>query len=212
MLETRSIYGQDDVCSLARNWWTFVLRGVLTLVLAALAFLMPAEALLALTLVYGAFALVDGIFSLIAAMRKIRRGRQWGWLAFRGLAGLAAGAAIVILPFAATWVLAVFLWVSIAFWSALGGVLEVVTAWRLRKEIKGEFWLMLSGLISLLFSALVVWLLLTRPAESFIALGWLLGFYAVIIGAFLIMLGLRLRRQHKETRERDSSASPAAAG
>ncbi|WP_068469644.1 DUF308 domain-containing protein [Kocuria varians] len=114
--------------------------------LAVLAFLMPAEALLALTLVYGAFSLVDGGFSLLAAVRKIRRGRRWGWFAFRGVVGIVTGIVVLVVPLVATWVLAIFLWTSIAVWSMLTGWAEVFAAWRLRKEIRGEIWLMLSGL------------------------------------------------------------------
>ena len=202
----------DNWCTLSKNWWLFVLRGLLALVLAVLAFLMPTEALFALTLVYGAFSLVDGAFSLVAAVRKIRRGRRWGWLAFRGVVGVIAGIFVLVVPFVATWVLAVFLWSSIAVWSALVGALELATAWRLRKEIRGEIWLMASGLLSVVLSGVVVWLLWTRPIESFISLGWLLGGFAAFLGVFLIMLGIRLRRHEVACSRAESAGLSGANG
>ena len=90
--------------------------------------------------------------------------------------------------------LATFLWASIAFWSVFSGALEIAAAIRLRKEINGEIWLILSGLLSVVLGVVVTWMLLTRPVESFLALGWLIGFYAAVFGVMMILLGLRLRK------------------
>ena len=88
--------------------------------------------------------------------------------------------------------------VGIATLRFLPGVAALLLAFaaaiRLRKEIKGEVWLILSGLISVVLGIIVTWMLLTRPLESFLALGWLLGFYAALFGAMMILLGLRLQR------------------
>ena len=201
---------EEIKCSLSRNWWVFVLRGVVALAIAVLAFIMPAESLLALTLVFGAFAFADGVFGLIAAIRNIRKGSRWGWLIFSGLLGIATGIVVVVSPLVATLVLATFLWVSIAFWSVFSGVLEIVAAVRLRKEIKGEIWLALSGFVSVVLGVFVSWMLLTRPLETFLALGWLLGFYAAFFGAIMILLGLRLRRADRSGHDKAAGANQAA--
>jgi uncharacterized membrane protein HdeD (DUF308 family) len=208
--ETSSITMQTVMCTLSRNWWAFVLRGVLALVIAVLAFIMPAESLLALTLVFGAFSFADGLFGMVAAIRNIRKGERWGWLLFSGILGCATGVVVVVSPFVATLVLATFLWVSIAFWSVFSGVMEVVSAIRLRKEIKGEIWLILSGLISVALGVVVTWMLLTRPLETFLALGWLLGFYATFFGTMMILLGLRLRRENQTDRAKARDADQPA--
>ncbi|HET6182411.1 MAG TPA: HdeD family acid-resistance protein [Acetobacteraceae bacterium] len=184
---------EGALCTLTRNWWLFILRGVLALIIAVLAFLMPAESLLALTLVFGAFSFADGVFGLTSAIRNIRKGRRWGWLMVSGLIGIATGIVVVVSPFVATLVLATFLWTSIAFWSVFSGALEIAAAIRLRKEIEGEIWLVLSGIVSVVLGVVVTWMLMTRPLESFLALGWLIGFYAAIFGVMMILLGLRLR-------------------
>ena len=179
-------------------------------VIAVLAFLMPAESLLALTLVFGAFAFADGVFGLVAAVRNIRGGDRWGWLMFSGILGIATGVVVVFSPFAATLVLATFLWASIAFWSVFSGALEIAAAIRLRKEINGEIWLILGGLLSVVLGVVVTWMLLTRPVESFLALGWLIGFYAAVFGVMMILLGLRLRKADRSDGAAFDDAPPSA--
>lgn len=195
------------VSSLTRNWWAFVLRGVLALVIAVLAWLVPGGAVFALTIVFGAFAFADGIFGLVSAVRNMRRGEAWGWLAVSGVVGILTGVVVLVAPLVATLVLTVFLWSSIAFWSIASGILELFAAIRLRKEIKGEIWLGLGGLASLILGGLIVWMLLTRPVESLLALGWMLGLYAAIFGVAMLILGFRLRKLNGQS---DGPAGPSA--
>lgn len=196
---------EDFLCSLSKNWWAFILRGILALIIAVLAWLMPAEAILALTLVFGAFAFADGVFGLVAAVRRMRRDQRWGWLAFSGVLGILTGIVVLVTPFVATLVLAVFLWASIAFWSVFSGISEIVTAIRLRQEIEGEVWLALGGIVSVLLGIFVVWFLFAYPAQSLLALGWVLAIYAAIFGIVMILLGLRLRKAKGNANDGTSS-------
>ena len=70
----------DAVCSLTQNWWLFALRGIFALIFAVLAFWMPHSALFAMTIVFGAFSLVNGAFNLVAAVRQMRQKQRWGWV------------------------------------------------------------------------------------------------------------------------------------
>ncbi|WP_308918014.1 HdeD family acid-resistance protein [Jannaschia sp. LMIT008] len=187
-----------DRTTLARNWWAFVLRGVIALVFAVAAFAMPAAALYALTIVFGAFSFADGLMGLVAAYRKMRAGESWGWLALSGLLGVLVGIAVIVLPFVATVTLALLLAVSVATWSILSGAFEITAAIRLRREIEGEVWLGLGGLVSILLGLGVLFFLFTRPVESLLAVGWMLGLYAVVFGVAMIVLGLRLRRERND--------------
>ncbi|EPL3088546.1 TPA: heat resistance membrane protein HdeD-GI [Pseudomonas aeruginosa] len=182
------------LCSLTENWWIFALRGVLALIFAALAFWMPQSALLAMTLVFGAFSLVNGAFNLVAAVRHIQKKERWGWLLFSGIVGILTGVVVLIAPWVATMVMASFLWASVGFWAIFTGVLEISAAVRLRQEIKGEIWLAFSGLLSIVLGAIVLWIFFSRPVESFLAAGWLLGFYAAVYGVTLLFLSWRLRK------------------
>ena len=182
------------LCSLTENWWIFALRGVLALIFAALAFWMPQSALLAMTLVFGAFSLVNGEFNLVAAVRHIQKKERWGWLLFSGIVGILTGVVVLVAPWVATMVMASFLWASVGFWAIFTGVLEISAAVRLRQEIKGEIWLAFSGLLSIVLGAIVLWIFFSRPVESFLAAGWLLGFYAAVYGVTLLFLSWRLRK------------------
>lgn len=182
------------LCSLTENWWIFALRGVLALIFAALAFWMPQSALLAMTLVFGAFSLVNGAFNLVAAVRHIQKKERWGWLLFIGIVGILTGVVVLVAPWVATMVMASFLWASVGFWAIFTGVLEISAAVRLRQEIKGEIWLAFSGLLSIVLGAIVLWIFFSRPVESFLAAGWLLGFYAAVYGVTLLFLSWRLRK------------------
>ena len=180
--------------SLARNWWTFVLRGVLALLFAAFAFLVPGGALYAATIAFGAFAFADGALELVAAVRRMRAGERWGWLLFSGVLALLTALAVLVAPLLATLLVGTFLAASIAFWAVATGAAQIVAAVRLRREIDGEVWLGLSGALSVLVGLAIAFMLLARPLESLLALGWTLGVFAAFYGGFLIMLGLRLRR------------------
>lgn len=182
------------LCSLTENWWIFALRGVLALIFAALAFWMPQSALLAMTLVFGAFSLVNGAFNLVAAVRHIQKKERWGWLLFSGIVGILTGVVVLVAPWVATMVMASFLWASVGFWAIFTGALEISAAVRLRQEIKGEIWLAFSGLLSIVLGAIVLWIFFSRPVESFLAAGWLLGFYAAVYGVTLLFLSWRLRK------------------
>ena len=182
------------LCSLTENWWIFALRGVLALIFAALAFWMPQSAMLAMTLVFGAFSLVNGAFNLVAAVRHIQKKERWGWLLFSGIVGILTGVVVLVAPWVATMVMASFLWASVGFWAIFTGVLEISAAVRLRQEIKGEIWLAFSGLLSIVLGAIVLWIFFSRPVESFLAAGWLLGFYAAVYGVTLLFLSWRLRK------------------
>ncbi len=145
------------LCSLTENWWIIALRGVLALIFAALAFWMPQSALLAMTLVFGAFSLVNGAFNLVAAVRHIQK-KSTG-------AGCCSAALSAYLPASSSWLLlgrhdghGFFLWASVGFWAIFTGVLEISAAVRLRQEIKGEIWLAFSGLLSIFLGAIVLWI------------------------------------------------------
>lgn len=186
-----------QTCSLSRNWWVFALRSVLALVFAALALALPGSALFALTIVFGAFAFVDGLFGLIAAWRRMQEGERWGVLALSGVMGVLAGIVVVIWPLLATIALALLFWWSLVAWALVTGVLELVAAIRLRREITGEIWLGLSGALSVIFGVLLVWLLFTNPLASLVSLGWVVAFYAALSAMVQLLLALRLRRLNR---------------
>jgi uncharacterized membrane protein HdeD (DUF308 family) len=170
---------------LARNWWALVLRGALAVIFGILAIVFPDITVGALVILFGAFALVDGVFAIVAAIRAAERKRSWGALVLEGIAGIALG----ILTFVWPDVTAFALLYLIAAWAFITGVFEIAAAIRLRREITGEFWLGLAGVASIAFAILVV----IFPGSGAVAIVWVIGIYAILFGALLIGLGLRLR-------------------
>jgi uncharacterized membrane protein HdeD (DUF308 family) len=172
---------------LARNWWVLALRGILAILFGILAILWPDITVGVLVFLFGAFALVNGIFAIVAVVTgaAAQEGRQWWALLVEGLLGIGAGAVTFLWP----GITALALIYVIAFWAILAGVFEVMAAIRLRKQIEGEWVLALSGILSILFGGLlIVW-----PAEGIRAVIWLIGAYAIGFGLLLLALAFRLR-------------------
>jgi len=172
------------VTVLARNWWLLLLRGVLAIAFAIAAFLLPGIALFALILTFGVWAALDGAFALIAAFGPNVHHR---WvLVLEGIVGLAAG----FVAFRYPGLTGITLLLLIAWWAIVTGVLEIVAAIQLRKQIDDEWWLVLAGAASILFGIL----LLVNPGPGALAVLWIIGFYALLFGVTLIMLSFRLRK------------------
>jgi uncharacterized membrane protein HdeD (DUF308 family) len=170
--------------SLARYWWVVVLRGVLAIAFGILAFVWPGITLASLVLVFGAYALVDGIFAIVSA---IRGGGQepWWLLVLEGGVGIGIG----ILTLFAPGITALGLLFYIAIWAIATGVLEIAAALALRHEIEGEWLLVLSGLASVAFGALLI----ARPGAGALAVLWLIAAYAIAFGVLLVLLGFKVR-------------------
>ncbi|HEX6124873.1 MAG TPA: HdeD family acid-resistance protein [Pyrinomonadaceae bacterium] len=173
---------------LTRNWWLFLLRGIVAFVFGLVAIFMPVAAFVSLVIVFGVFALVDGIFTLVSAFTSDARSENWWWLILEGLFGILIGVLTLVQPtvMSEAWLL------LIAAWAIVTGVLEIITAVRLRKEITGEFWLILGGLFSIAFGILIA----VYPMGAAFAVGLIIGIYALMFGIVLIMLALRMRK-HK---------------
>jgi uncharacterized membrane protein HdeD (DUF308 family) len=171
------------ITNLSHSWWVLVLRGVAAVIFGILAYIWPGVTFTVLVLFYGAYALWDGIFALIGAFRT-DSDRRWA-LVIEGLAGIVAGVVTFIWTEAATFALLYI----IAAWAVVTGIMEIVAAIRLREEIEGEWLLLLGGLLSVVFGALIA----IFPLAGLLAVTWMIAAYAIIFGVLLIALGIRVR-------------------
>ncbi len=171
--------------ALARNWWSLVIRGLAAIALGIVAFAWPGITVAALVLLFGAYALVDGVVSIVGAWKAARAHERWGALIFEGIAGIITAAITAIFP-GLTALALVYL---IAAWALVTGALEIVAAVRLRHYVAHEWLLALGGVASLIFGFLAI--LLPLAGAVAIALG--IGIYALVFGVLLIGLGFRLR-------------------
>ncbi|HYB43178.1 MAG TPA: HdeD family acid-resistance protein [Candidatus Methylomirabilis sp.] len=186
---------------LARNWWALALRGAAAIVFGAIALLLPGFMLVWLLLLFGAYALVDGVFAIVAGLRAAQRHERWWPFALEGLADIAIG----VITFAAPGATAFVLLCLVSAWAILTGVLRISAAIRLRREISGEWLLALNGVLSVLLGIfLVAW-----PTAGLVSLVWLLGAFAIVFGITLVGLALRVRGH--AGRMRTSGAKPGGA-
>jgi uncharacterized membrane protein HdeD (DUF308 family) len=170
---------------MTQNWWAIALRGLVAVLFGIAAFVWPGITLWALVAIFGAYALVDGIFAVIEAFRRDVVGERWWALLFEGFVGIAIG----ILTFAWPRLTAMGLLYLIAFWAIVTGVFEVITAIRLRHELRGEWMMALIGVLSVAFGFLLV----AFPLAGALSVVLIIGLYAVVTGALMIALGFKLR-------------------
>jgi uncharacterized membrane protein HdeD (DUF308 family) len=170
---------------LTRSWWALALRGVFAILFGILAFVWPGLTVEVLVLLWGAYALVDGVFALAAVAAGYGRAGQWWALLLEGFVGIVVG----LLTFVWPGITAVALVYVIASWAIATGIFEIVAAIRLRKYIRGEWLLALSGILSVLLG---LGLFIAPGAGALVLVLWI-GAYAIVFGVLLLALAFQLR-------------------
>jgi uncharacterized membrane protein HdeD (DUF308 family) len=173
------------VNQLGQNWWAVAIRGLAAIVFGILALIWPSITFTVLVLFWGAYVLVDGVFAIVSVLTHHEGGNHRWLLLLEGLAGIIAG----ILTFIWPGITGLVLLYLIAAWAIVTGVLELLAAVRLRREITNEWLLALSGVASLIFGIVIA----LFPSAGALAVVWLIGTYAIIFGLLLLFLAYRLR-------------------
>jgi uncharacterized membrane protein HdeD (DUF308 family) len=171
--------------TLKRHWWVPVIRGIAAIVFGVIAFVYPGLTIATLVLFFGAWVLIDGIFRIVGAIGHRASDPDWGWQLVIGILGIVVG----LLTFHAPQITALALVIYIAAWALMIGASEIALAVKMRREIKGEWFLILMGLASIAFAVLLLW----NPIAGAAAVIWLIAWYAVVIGILAIFFGFRLR-------------------
>lgn len=170
---------------MVRNWWMLALRGIAAIIFGIAVFLAPGIALNVLVLFWAVYVFIDGIFAIATALRNRETNPRWWVTLLEGVVSILAGIGAFLFPGLTS---LVFLYI-IAFWAVFTGIMEIIAAIQLRKEIEGEFWLGLSGLLSIIFGVALI----LFPGAGILTLLWLLGAYAIVFGAVMLILAFRLR-------------------
>jgi len=170
--------------TLAKNWWAFALRGVLGILFGLIAFVLPGVTMLSLVIVFAAYAIMDGVFAIIAAVRAAEHHQRWTLFLLEGVIGILAGVLAFVWP-ALTVVVFVTL---VAFWALLTGGLMLAAAFRLHAD-HGRWWFALGGVVSIIYGAL----LLVAPMLGALVLTWWIGAYAIVFGITMLIAAFRLR-------------------
>ena len=172
--------------SLARNWWALALRGLAAVIFGLLLFVWPFISLAVLVILFGAYAMADGLFSIVATAKVPTNSSRWWSLLIGGVLSFVIGLLTFIWP----GITALALLYLIALRAMVIGVIEIIAASRLRREITGGWVLALSGIISILFGLMMF----IYPAAGALVVIWLIGLYAFVTGAMLLVLAFRLHR------------------
>jgi|HubBroStandDraft_4_1064222.scaffolds.fasta_scaffold15979_3 uncharacterized membrane protein HdeD (DUF308 family) len=177
--------------ALAENWWSLVIRGLVALTVGVVALVWPGITLAALVILFGAYALIDGVVSLVGARKASQAHERWGALVLEGVAGIVASLVAIFWPGITVFALVIM----IAAWAVVTGAFEIAAAVRLRKRISGEWLLVLSGVVSILFG----FVLFAFPLAGALTIAYMVGIYAFVFGGLLMALGFRLRNWSKGT-------------
>ena len=175
---------------LARNWWALALRGLVAIAFGLAAFVLPGVTLAILVMLFGAYALVDGVFAIVAGVRAAEHHERWWSVLLEGVGSILAGALAFVWPA----ITAVVLLYVIGFWAIVTGVLKIVSAVRVRRHLPGEVVHGLNGVISVLFGIFLV----VVPGVGLLAVVWWIAGYALFRGALLVTLAFRLRRHAQQ--------------
>jgi uncharacterized membrane protein HdeD (DUF308 family) len=178
---------------LSRNWWMLLIRGIAAVILGLAAIFLPGLTLDVLVTVFAVYLFVDGIFAIITAIQH-RSYSMWWLLALEGVLGILAGIAAFLFPGAA--VLTFFY--IVVFWAIATGVMEIINAIQLRKQIDNEWWLILGGAISIIWGIVLI----ASPGAGILTLLWLFGILAIAFGVTEILLSFRLRGHGSGTQTR----------
>lgn len=170
---------------LAKKWWVLALRGVLLIIMGLLAFVNP---LIWVTFV-GVYMLIDGVSMLFSGFGPQPMGQSRWPLIIIGILGIIAGLIVLINPVLG----GITLTVVIAAWAVVTGILEIIAAIRLREEIDNEWWLILTGILAIIFGVLVFTGGINGIIAGALAISWVFGIFAILAGIFSLALAFRVR-------------------
>ncbi|GCF08707.1 HdeD family acid-resistance protein [Dictyobacter arantiisoli] len=169
-----------SVNTVQRSWGALLVRGVLAIIFGIIVLAIPGIALLALIIVFGAYALIDGVMAVVAAIQERDVLPRWKWLLVEGVVSIILGIVAFVWPGET----ALILLYIVAAWAIITGVIEVGAAFTTRNWMIG-----VAGLLSIIFGIL----LYARPGAGLLSLLWLLGVYAIVFGILFIVHAFQMR-------------------
>jgi uncharacterized membrane protein HdeD (DUF308 family) len=180
-LGERALVAGGLAFELAKKWWVLLIRGILLIIIGLLAFVSP----LTWVVFVGIYILIDGITMLLSGFSDQPAGQSRWPLLILGILGLIAGLVILWNPELG----GVTLTYIIAAWAVVGGILTIISAIRVRAEIDNEWWLVISGVLAVIFGILVF----TNVLAGILTIAWVFGVFAVVVGILSIIFAFRVR-------------------
>jgi uncharacterized membrane protein HdeD (DUF308 family) len=178
--------GRGRSAMLAENWWAVALRGLAAIIFGLLALFLPVATILSLLTFFAAFAIVNGVFGIVSAIRAASKSERWGSLLLEGLVSIAGGIIIILWPGITIDAFVILL----AAWALLAGCFTVAAGLRLDAD-HGKWWLLFSGAAQVVFGVLLI----LAPFLGAVVFTWWLGAFALVFGVAQFFLALKLRSQ-----------------
>jgi uncharacterized membrane protein HdeD (DUF308 family) len=176
---------------LHRNWWLFLIRGLLGLAIGMFALVYPGVTLAAVVIVIGAYLIVAGIVTVVKALAIFHTDAHWWVVALEGLAGVVAGGAIFVWPDLSVLGLAYL----VGYWAIVSGGLAIAGAMRLRAHVAGEWLYLLFGAVSVVFGGVVLF----APSTGLLYIVLMTSIYGFVTGFTMLAMAFRARRVPAET-------------
>ena len=162
----------------------FLFRGIAAVLFGIVALVWPNMTLSVLVFVFGLFAMISGIATVVAALRY-REFTGWGWILAEGMLGILVGVVALIWP----GITALAFLYLLAFWAILTGILEVVAPLSFPMSGGRAALSVLAGLVSIVFGILIA----AQPSSGLLAIVWLIGVYAILFGIMYIVMYFEAR-------------------
>jgi uncharacterized membrane protein HdeD (DUF308 family) len=175
-----------DALQMLRRWsWVPIVQGLASVLFGVACFTATTSALAVLVAFFGIYAFVTGILAVYGALTLASEHQKWFGLLSEGILSIAAG----IIAFRSPGLTAQALLYVVAAWAILRGILQISTAYALRRLLPGEWATAMSGVLSIALG----YLLIAYPQQGLLAWVWVIGLYALFYGVLMVILGVRLR-------------------
>ena len=156
----------------------FLFRGLAAIVFGVLTLVWPKLTILALVLLFGIFAIISGITAVAAALQN-REEHGWGLLLFEGILWILVGVVALVWP----GITALAFLYLLAAWAIITGILELIAPLSFPMSFGRGALMVLAGLVSIVFGILIA----AQPASGLLAVVWLIGIYAIVVGVLYIV-------------------------
>ncbi|NIL77032.1 MULTISPECIES: HdeD family acid-resistance protein [Rhodococcus] len=192
-MSTQLPNNEDALLRIAKDlWWAVLLRGILAIAFGIVALVWPGVTVWAIVVVFGVYAVVDGISAIVRSIRARKVQSGWVWWLLGGIVSLGAGIVAFVWP-EITALAAVFV---IGIWAIVGGILEIAGSFRLRSLEGATHWMMLlvAGVIEVLFGLVLVFF----PVSGILTVVWLVGVFAIVFGLLFVVSAFQIRSAAKK--------------
>ena len=170
---------------LAKHWWAILIRGIVAILFALLAFFATGFTLKLLLIFLGVYLLLDGLFAVIGSLMAAKDHKTWWVLLLEGIVSLAAGIFVFAWP-SITLVILVYI---VALWAVITGIFEFLASISASWAAPGKIFIGITGVLSVILGVMIF----IYPLFSLTAIIWLIGIYALLIGLSLIFFSMKLK-------------------